>query len=228
MNIKKITYYIGASLIVLLSLFLTFIFALSIYLTHTSIATIDDQKKTVKQQESKIKEKQATKEKEENIQSKYQGKEAELKKLVELNANNKKTLKNIQSKTDDNKKLKDDIKSEQERLKEKKEKEAEEKQAKLDNQNKALSACTTSFSGIGTCEIKNDVLVITPNDIGIVVEAKYNTDSWKNLVKTTKRAAKSMIGYDVDGIAISNPANPDNVILAVSSLGFVTYNLANN
>ncbi len=92
-------------------------------------------------------------------------------------------------------------------------------------QDVGLALCNDSFTGVGTCSIQEDMLVITPDDSSLLFAAKLDTDAWRELVASAKVAAKAMADYGYIGLAIANPSNPDMVILSVSSLGIVVYDL---
>ncbi len=91
-----------------------------------------------------------------------------------------------------------------------------------------LGECERSFEGNASCSIKDTALVISPYDKSILISAKLNSDAWKDLVKSAKRTARTLDNYDLDGLIIANPANPDMSILVITNTGVVVYDLGKN
>lgn len=214
MSNRKISYYIILGLIIILSIIIT---VMCINVIYTNQKNISDTKNLIGKIQNQENEIEINQQELESLNTKfnnYEAKEEKYKEIKKIEEDNDEIMEKISSQEDSNKEISNKIKKLEEENKKKKE-----------NQQTALSACKISFDGIGSCEIKQDILMLTPYDTSIIFQAKLNTSSWQELVSSTKSAALNMVKYNIDGIVIANPANPDNVILSVSSLGFVLYDL---
>ncbi len=211
MGKKEMLYYYAIGIMIICTIIFGKHIIDEININNSEIKKIDEYKVNIKTTEDKIKSKTTEKEKIEKINNDYKEKETLLMELKTSEVDLNDTKSEIATKKADIEQMENEIES--------------SKKSKEKNHTVALTACSLSFSGIASCEIQDDVLIINPDDSAILIQAKLNTNDWQELVKTAKKTAKSMAEYELNGISMQNPANTDNTILRITGNGIVIYDL---
>lgn len=217
MDKRKIIVYTVLTLILITAFSVTISSLNSLKENYTNVAKINELEEKIKDQNISIESKEKLK-KELNSNLKiYQNREEKYNNINQLVLDDKDVQDSIRKKEKEIEDVSADIETKKQEIAEEATKHQE-----------ALDACVKSFDGIGSCKLIDGMLLITPFAKNIAYQGILNTDAWKELVLSTKVAAKSMADYNVTGISIGNPANPDNILLTVASSGFVLYNVAND